>query len=756
MRRPSGAGVIGGLAVLLCLLLLAPVPVAAQATGYGGAAGSDQSVTVPETIPDTPEAVREMVSRLSDQQVRALLLERLDAVATDRAAAAAGGGFRETIETAASTFASSVLLSLQRAVNIPGGVAEGVGKFWEPRGFTGTLHLLAVLAVSLGLGHLAERGVARILPAAVPPVEDATKATLSLSLRFLLHRLLWEAAGVAAFILAAWMVMAVAAPPEPISYLILTFFLTIPVLYARLTVAIGRFFLAPHQPQMRLLRLDDRSAKTLHRGAIGFALLVGLTQYALSFLGGHGVDLESMRLGFWLTLLSTVWLVGVIWRVRAGLQQVLLSNETAGPIERRVAQAYPYVAIGLIACAWVLSEVLAGFGLWGLLDGRLTVTTIVVILSPLADTAIRSLAAHLVPIPTPRAGEVRHATAIARRRGFVRMGRVATFSLLLVFIVDFWNIDPNVVSMGPLPAQAGVGLLEAAGIIALGYLVFEAVTLWLRARIAAEVPEQDDDDEVDTGGEGGGAGGSRLSTVLPLLLRTLQVVIVLATAFEALSVLGVSIAPLIAGLGILGLAIGFGAQKLVADVVSGVFFLVDDAFRVGEYVEIDGTFGTVEQISIRSLQLRHHEGPVHTIPFGEIPKLTNYSRDWVIMKLRFTVPFDTDLGKVKKLFKQIGKEMMDDPVFAVDFLQPFKSQGVLEVNDVGIVLRGKFMAKPGRQWVLRKEIYARVQKAFDENGIQFARREVRVRIDGDDQSPEARREAAAAAAEAVQAAEPPA
>jgi small-conductance mechanosensitive channel len=185
---------------------------------------------------------------------------------------------------------------------------------------------------------------------------------------------------------------------------------------------------------------------------------------------------------------------------------------------------------------------------------------------------------------------------------------------------------------------------------------------------------------------------------------------------------------LLAGASIVGLAIGFGAQKLVTDVVSGVFFLVDDAFRTGEYVTVEGTMGTVEKISIRSMQLRHHKGPVHTIPYGEIPKITNYSRDWVIMKLRFTVPFNTDPNKVKKIFKKIGQEMLELEEFKDDFLQPFKSQGMLEIDDVGMVFRGKFMAKPGTQFTIRKEIFNRVNAAFAENGLEFARREVRVAL----------------------------
>ena len=131
------------------------------------------------------------------------------------------------------------------------------------------------------------------------------------------------------------------------------------------------------------------------------------------------------------------------------------------------------------------------------------------------------------------------------------------------------------------------------------------------------------------------------------------------------------------------------------------------------------------------MQLRHHRGAIHTIPYGEIPKLTNFSRDWVMMKLKSTVPFDTDIKKVKKIFKQIGADVVDLPQFSDDLLQPFKFQGILQSNDVGLVVGGKWMAKPGTQFMMRKELYVRIQNAFDENGIQFARKEVRVKLDGE-------------------------
>ena len=316
-----------------------------------------------------------------------------------------------------------------------------------------------------------------------------------------------------------------------------------------------------------------------------------------------------------------------------------------------------------------------------------------------------------------------------------------------------WDIQIGDLAAAGLGARIASSFFESLFILIIGYLIWEVATLWINRKLADEQTAVGLAPDAEAGGEGGGAGGSRLSTVLPLTKLAVQISIITITVLIALSSLGVNITPLLAGAGILGLAIGFGAQTLVKDIVSGVFFLLDDAFRVGEFLDINGTMGTVERISIRSLQLRHPSGPVHTIPYGEIPKITNNSRDWVIMKLKFTVPFSTDINKVKRIFKQIGKEMLEAP-YADDLIQTFKSQGVSDVNDVGIILRGKFMAKPGKQWAIRKDVYAKVQKAFAENGIEFARREVKVNMpdrDGADLTDEESSRIATAAAHAVQA-----
>jgi small-conductance mechanosensitive channel len=374
----------------------------------------------------------------------------------------------------------------------------------------------------------------------------------------------------------------------------------------------------------------------------------------------------------------------------------------------------------------VLVNVLVGRGQVGqLLQGAHYFTMVLLFIAPVIDTAVRALVYHLM---APMSGEGLAAEAAYKstQRSFINIGRVVSAGVLIVLIARAWNFKISAL----LQDGAGIAdnLFSFLMTLVVGYIVYEGVSLWINMRLAAERTSQAMSEE-DADNEIAGASGSRLSTVLPLALLSAKTAIIVIFALLALGNLGIDITPLMAGAGIAGLAIGFGAQKLVTDVVSGVFFLVDDAFRVGEYVDVGGTMGAVEKISIRSMQLRHHNGPVHTIPYGEISKLTNFSRDWVIMKLKFTVPFDTDPNKVKKIFKRIGQELLENPLFEGDILQPFKSQGVADFNDLGMVIRGKFMAKPGKQFMIRKEIYNQVKAYFKEAGIDFARREVHVALD---------------------------
>ncbi|MEO1491282.1 MAG: mechanosensitive ion channel family protein [Pseudomonadota bacterium] len=288
-------------------------------------------------------------------------------------------------------------------------------------------------------------------------------------------------------------------------------------------------------------------------------------------------------------------------------------------------------------------------------------------------------------------------------------------------LARFWG-GPNVFEDTP-----ALNLFEdVIDIVFVGYITYHAVRIWIDQKI-----QEEGGDEEPTGpgeGEGGGAGATRLATLLPLFRNFFLIVIAVTVLLLIATELGVNVAPLFAGAGIVGLAIGFGAQTLVRDILSGAFFLMDDAFRKGEYIDVGDVKGTVEKISLRSFQLRHHLGMLHTIPFGEITHLTNFSRDWVMMKLPLRLTYDTDVERVRKLIKKLGLRLLEDPEIGEKFIQPVKSQGVIQMDDSAMIVRIKFMTRPGEQWVLRKRIYAEIRELFEKEGIKFAHREVTVRI----------------------------
>lgn len=274
-----------------------------------------------------------------------------------------------------------------------------------------------------------------------------------------------------------------------------------------------------------------------------------------------------------------------------------------------------------------------------------------------------------------------------------------------------------------------MGWLLARNVMGVLLVVMSALVFWeiVRVQIDRKLREEMalsgiDPDEMDEGG----TGGSRSATLLVLLRKFVLSVIVVLGALTALSSMGVDIAPLIAGAGVFGLAIGFGAQTLVKDIISGVFFLVDDAFRVGDYVEAGSAKGTVEQISLRSMKLRHPRGMVYNVPYGSLKILQNFSRDYIVSKLDFRIRYDADIDKIRKVIKKINKEMQADETFRRILLGDIKSNGVRGMEDSAMILRVKFRTLPGHQFVMHKEVYRRVQEAFRKNGIEFAHRNVTV------------------------------
>jgi small-conductance mechanosensitive channel len=220
---------------------------------------------------------------------------------------------------------------------------------------------------------------------------------------------------------------------------------------------------------------------------------------------------------------------------------------------------------------------------------------------------------------------------------------------------------------------------------------------------------------------------SRARTVQPLLRAVGRLVIGAVALMSALSSLGLNIGPLLASAGVVGIAVGFGAQTLVRDLFSGASYLIEDVFRIGDYIEGGNAKGTVERITFRTVALRHQNGPLHFVPYGTLGSVRNNSRDWVIDKFEIPLPVSVDSERIRKLVKKIGLEMLGDPELAKIIDEPLKAK--LYRIDPGVkVFRCKVQTPPGKQFEIRNEAYRRIEAALKENGIAFADNTPRVTL----------------------------
>jgi small-conductance mechanosensitive channel len=719
--------------VAMFMALILAAPAAAQMPALPGTGGGGDAPAVAASSPTTEAEVRALLATLTDDEVREALLQQMDgAVAAQAQAAPTRGPVAFIVQNVVGAFPAMERGFSVVPLSIYNFLVVAMGNFAEPRGGGGVTTWFAWLGGALLLGTGAYAAAIRAARGWRAHVRDTVPVALGQKIGVLVRRVLLDFGGIIAFTAVSLFVVNRVMPAAPalnreVADAVINQIILLPLFMA----ALSRFLLAPRRPELRLVAIDDASAPRMHAWLVGLAALLGFQNFAIPFVLSHGVAMGNGNIGFLTNFIFYIALFWFVWRFRTQLESMMrggAADEDLTPTEIKFARVYPKLGMGLIAGNWFLIMILIGAERYDLLQGQQNDVLFLLLLAPVLDTMVRGLVKNLMP-PMKGDGPIAERAFVDAKRAWIRIGRVMIAALLIVMAAKSWQINSDAVANGGSGLAALAGLLKAMMILAIGYLMLEFASLWSNRLLANEMTTASTDPEAqEDGGEGGARGASRLSTVLPLVRITVQAGIAVLTVLIALSNLGVDVTPLLAGAGIVGLAIGFGAQKLVADVVAGVFFLIDDAFRVGEYVDVGDTLGSVEKISVRSLQLRHHRGAIHTIPFGEIPKVTNYSRDWVIVKLKFTVAFDTNPEKVRKIFKNIGKDMMAIPAFAADFLEPFKSQGVFDVDDVGIVVRGKFMAKPGRQFTLRKEVYQRVNQAFEDNGIKFARKEVVVHV----------------------------
>ncbi|HSL59197.1 MAG TPA: mechanosensitive ion channel family protein [Acidimicrobiales bacterium] len=221
--------------------------------------------------------------------------------------------------------------------------------------------------------------------------------------------------------------------------------------------------------------------------------------------------------------------------------------------------------------------------------------------------------------------------------------------------------------------------------------------------------------------------GSVLRSVGSALIWTTAGIMILAE-------LGIAIGPLVASAGIAGVALGFGAQSLVKDFLSGIFMILEDQYGVGDIIDVGEATGVVEAVTLRSTRLRSVDGTVWHVPNGEITRVGNMSQQWSRALLDVEVAYDTDLRRAREVIQQVADDMYAEPAWATKILEPPEIWGIENLGASGIAIRLVIKTLPAEQWAMMRELRIRLKEAFDAEGIEipFPQRTVWVRRDGDD------------------------
>ncbi|TVQ55790.1 MAG: mechanosensitive ion channel family protein [Rhodobacteraceae bacterium] len=576
--------------------------------------------------------------------------------------------------------------------------------WWETLPFGGW-GAIALVVGALLAGWLVERGVALLITDRAAGCGSAPfAARFGRALRWFTRRLLL----IGVFAAAAVVVFRAVAPAEAALAAYARAMLTV-VAFNRVLYVVLTAITAPGDSGRRLLAIDDEAARRLATAALwtitGLSA-VGVLRGTLDVAAGVGPATVLARLA--LIAVSGLIGVGFFLRCAAPVRALLVRQlgpdpDSAAGWKRLLAERWSLGYIGLV----LLDAGLKATGVLGLLgDGAMRGAghaVAILVLVPLAVAGLRVWRAE--------------ATAATGEEDPVRGGAVCGFAALAegaiivaaaTLILRAWGIDPFAPTAESALALVASRLVVAAVVLVAGFALWRAAAALMAARGDAAAPDISDEERQSR---------QRLGTILPVIRGFVLAVIGVVTVMTALSYLGLNIGPLIASAGVVGLAIGFGAQRLVADVISGLLYLYEDAFRIGEYIEVQGGKGRVERISIRSVRLRHPRGPVYTIPFSSMGTVQNHARDFATMKFSFQVPAGTDLEKVRKLVKKAGEKMMEDPEVAPHIIEPLKSQGAVAISGPAYTIGIKFTAKPGEQFAVRRRAFIAVSQALQENGI---------------------------------------
>ena len=624
-----------------------------------------------------------------------------------------------------AALSDSLVATVQALTDVQGVAAWISGALRDPVTKTRIGDAAWKLALLFGLGLLAEWGTARALrrysdrlDAMAPPPGDARSWMRRVPL--VLARFGLDLVPIAAFAVISYGMIGFVRPLPTTELVLLV--ANNSYMALRAVMAGSRMLFSPASTHLRLVQVADETAAYVTVW-VRRIVVVAIAGYAVAEAGLlFGLPWSAYDAILRLSLLVvTLLMVIVILQNRTQVADALRAAPLA---EDEVPDRARRLFRGLrdrLADVWHLLAILWLFALWGVWalevrDGfarlmRVTAMTVAILAAAkLADVLLRRAILRGFRI-TPELAQ-RYPGLEARANRYLpvlkALGSGIIAALALLFLLEAWGLDAF--------AWFGRGRLGAmllSSLVTIGLTVMVGITVWELANAAIQryLTKLSKDAQA--------ARSARVRTLLPMLRTVLLVAILVFVALNVLTEIGVNVAPLIAGAGVIGLAVGFGSQTLVRDVITGAFLLFEDAMAVGDVVQVGGHSGVVEQLSIRSIKLRAQDGSVHIVPFSAVTTVTNMTRDFGFAVLDVSVGYGEETDRVSEVLREIAAEVRADAKFGAVIRDDIEILGVERLADSGVLIRARIKTDPGARWMVGREFNRRIKQRFDRLGIEI-------------------------------------
>ena len=570
-------------------------------------------------------------------------------------------------------------------------------------GFEGLMKILAIL----GAGVIAHVIVAFTFTRPRRAIEGRVYISVVSRLLFALLRLTLDILPLAA---GAGVALAVAGfiEPRPVTRLIALALINALVACEALMMA-SRFVLAPHSPNLRVPPLTDETSNYLYIWIcrIGYVALYGYFLLEAALLLGLSKSAYSVLVNV-LGLVIAMLLIIFVLQNRDTVSRNIRGGEDADghwmTLRRPLAAVWHLVAIFYVVALYLVLAMRGNDGTIYIIRGTV-LTAIVLLLVWGLDNAVRGITKRGLTIaedisarfPGLQMRVNRYTTAIT-----VLM-RLVIGLLAAATILEAWGVEVFAWIASPLGQRVASATVSIGLIVALALFTWELASSLIERQLTSQ-----------------GRVSTRALTLLPLARTALRLVLIVLVTMVVLAEIGMNITPLLAGAGVIGLAVGFGAQKLVQDVITGWFILMEDTISVGDNVDLGGGHaGVVERINIRTIQMRDGEGAIHTIPFSAVNAITNKTRDFSFYQVDLGVSYDEDTDRVGDIIKGVAQELDHDDDYKHLILAPAEIDGVERFEDNAVILRVRIRTRVGQQARVGHEFNRRLKKALDEQGIRM-------------------------------------